>query len=65
MGCGSVVSVSYFRKKWGERVKANLVVADQPNSWGLVILLVCNQYIVRADLKQVALGDFHISATKK
>ena len=59
MGCDSVVSV---RKNGGKRVKANLVVADQPNSRGLVILVVC---IVRADLKQIALCDFHIGTTKK
>ena len=60
MGCDSVVSV---RKNGGKRVKANLVVADQPNSRGLVILVVC---IIRAaDLKQIALCDFHIGTTKK
>ena len=46
-------------------IKANLVVADQPNSWGLVILVVCDHYIVCADLKQIALCDFHISTTRK
>ena len=46
-------------------VKANLIVADQPNLWGLVILVVCDHYIVCADLKQIALCDFHISTTKK
>ena len=49
----------------GKRVKANLVVADQPNSWGLVILVVCDHYIVRVDLKEIALCDFHVSTTKK
>ena len=62
VGSGSVVSV---KKNGGKRVKANLVVADQPNSWSLMILVVCDHDIVRADLKQVALCDFHIRATKK
>ena len=65
VGCGSVIwlaSVGVEKKNGG---KANLLVADQPNSWGLVILVVCDHYVVRADLKQVALCDFHIGTTKK
>ena len=57
--CFGLASVE---KKWG---KVNLVVADQPNLWGLVILVVCDHYIVCADLEPIALEDFHISATKK
>ena len=49
----------------GKRVKANLVVANQPNLWGLAILVVCNHNIIYADLKQIALGDFQVSMTKK
>ena len=65
VGCGSVVLVSYFRKNGGKRVKANIVVADQPNLWGLVILVVSDYYIVCADLKQMALCNFHIGTIKK
>lgn len=43
---------------------ANLVIANEPQSWCLVVLVICDEHVICPHLQEIALRDLHLTKAK-